>query len=126
MQGNRRQLALKQSHILDDQGVDTDLPKLPGKAGGLGKLTIIEDGVQSNIDPRPELMGNGHQFFNIRETIGGGSSGTKLWATDVNGIGTVVDGGNATGKIFGRGQQFEGPLHIFATPGSTIRKLCLP
>jgi hypothetical protein len=106
MQGDRWQGTFEKAHILNDKGIDTDFPELPGKPDRLGEFSVIKDGVESDIDPRPEPMGGGYQLFDIFKAIGGSSPGAELWATDVNGIGTVLDGGKATGKIFGGCQQF--------------------
>jgi hypothetical protein len=101
MQGKRRQGAFEKAHVLNNEGIDTNFPELPGKTHCLGEFTVIEDGIESDIHPRSNPVGGGDQFFDIRKAIGSGSPGAELWSTNVNGIGTVIDGGKATGKIFG-------------------------
>ena len=106
MQGDGRQLRFEQPDILDDQGVDTEAIQLVTEPCGTLELAIVKNGIESNIDPCPKLMGVGDQLFDIGQAVARGGPGAKLRATDVDGIGTMIDGADTTGKIFGRGKEF--------------------
>ena len=44
--------------------------------------------------------------FNVLDAIGGFLAGTEVGTTDVDGVGTMVDGGHAHLSIFGGRKQF--------------------
>ena len=53
-------------------------------------------------------MGIATQRADVVHRIAGGSPCAEARSTDIDSVGTVVDGGDATFQILGRSQQFEG------------------
>jgi hypothetical protein len=68
------------------------------------QFSIVKDGIESYVDLCPELMSMRDQMGNIRQAVGRGSPGTKLWPTNIDCIGAMIYGTDTADKIFGRSQ----------------------
>ena len=82
---------VEQSSILDNKHIDTGMIEIPGKASGLGNLTVKEDSVESHMDPHAESMRIGDNLFYIRQRIGGGLARTKLRRTYIYSVSPVIN-----------------------------------
>ena len=68
------------------------------------KLIIIDNGVDGDIDLSAKRMGVVTELANIIDTIANSCTGAKTGGSDINGIGTMIDGGDAIFKILSRGK----------------------
>ncbi len=106
MERDRRQVALEQAHVLDDQGIGAGIPYAMGEGGRLVEFGIGEEGVEGDIDPGEITVGVPRQALDGGEVIAGGGPGAKARRPDIDGVGAVIDGGDAAAEIPGRGEQF--------------------
>ena len=72
-----------------------------------GELLLVDNGVDSDVDAGPKPVGMGAERGDVGQRIAGGGPRTKVFGTDVDGVGPVVDGGQAAGQVPGRSQEFE-------------------
>ncbi|WP_306547617.1 hypothetical protein [Desulfobulbus sp.] len=106
MERNGRQVGLQQPHILDNEGVNAHLIQLTAEFHRLIKLIVVQEGVQCNIRFGVKLMRISRQLFDIGKTVGCGGPGAEQRTADIDGVGAVVNGGDAAGEVFGRRQEF--------------------
>ena len=107
MQGNRWQIELQQSHILDDQGIRTRFIQLMSQLLGHGQFIILQQGIEGDIDMGPEAVGKAAQLLDILHAISGCRPSTKGRPADIDRIGTVADRLNAGLQIFSRSQKLQ-------------------
>ena len=99
MERDGGEIHAQQGGVLHDEGIDTEAVEVPDETFGGGELVVVEDGVDSDVDADTEGVGIFHQVADVVERIAGGGTGTEARSTDIDGIGTMVNGGNATGKV---------------------------
>ena len=107
MQLDGWQVALQQSEVLDEQGVDADVVELVDEFYGRVDLVVEEQGVDGHKDLGTIEMGVVYQGLDILEGVGGGGTGAVGGGADIEGVGAVVDGLAAEVQILGRGEQFQ-------------------
>jgi hypothetical protein len=101
------QVEFKQAHVLDDQGVGAGFVELADQGGGAVELGIVEDGVAGDEDPRPEAMGMACQALDVGHRVLGIGPRAEGRASDVDGVGAVIDRLDADVRSAGRGEEFE-------------------
>jgi hypothetical protein len=101
------QIHFEQSHILHDQRIGPCFVSLPGHLAGPVEFVIAQDGVEGDKHFGIEAMGVAAEAFDIGQRIASIGTGTKGRATDINGVGTMVDGFNAEIGVLGRRKEFE-------------------
>ena len=89
---NRREMALEEAHVLDDEGVGAGLVKVVREPLRLAELVIREDGVERHVDLRPEYMRAGGELLNVRKGISGAAPRAEGGASDVDRVGSRRDG----------------------------------
>ena len=105
--GKMLAVAGKESHILHQNGIDTYLRQLVEQAVGSFQLIVVNYGVDRDIDLRLKLMGIAAELGNVGHAVAGIGACTKAWGSDVNSVGTMVNGCLAALQILGWRQQFE-------------------
>ena len=106
--GERRE----QCHILNEDGIYPTLLQLVEQLAGGLQLVVVDDGVDGDIDLSLELMGVAAQLGNIGHAVASSSTGTEALRTNIDSIGTVVDGSLTTLQVLSRSQQFEFSHHL--------------
>ena len=96
-----------QGHVLNKNGIHTCVAERLQQVSDLVEFMLIDDGVDRDIDPGAEAMGILAQRLDVADAVAGGSPGTKLRGTDIDGIGTMVNGSHATFQVPGRCQQLK-------------------
>ena len=119
MQANRRQIHAQDTHILDNQSIDTNPVKFVNHFLCSLQFTIIQNSIQGHKYPAIIAVGIFHQSCNILQTVGGCFAGTECRRTDIYGICPIINGSNSYTQVFCRRQQFHS-LHIFSYRISTI------
>ena len=92
---------LQQAHILHQDGVNAYPGQLINQFLRLVELMIVNDGVERNINFGTKLMSIITKLANIVDAVAYGCTGAKLGRTDINGIGTMIDGSYAASQILG-------------------------
>ena len=93
---------LQQGHVLCQYGIDTGVGE-PAQQFACGRqFVFVNDGVHRYVHARAELVGVAAKLRNVADAVAGGGTCSSAFRTYVNGIGSVVDGSNATLKIFCR------------------------
>ena len=110
-QGDGRQVAFQQAHVLDDDGVDAQLVELVDQAHGLGQLVVVEQRVDGDVHPRPVGVGVLHQRGDVVQRVADPGPRAKARRADVDGVGAAVDGRDAARQVSGRCQQFYSLFH---------------
>ena len=100
-------IARQESHILNENSIDTNLGELVEQAVGVVQLLVVDDGIDGDVDLGPKRMGKAAEFGNIGHAVARSSARTKSRSADVDGIRTVIDGGFAAFQVLGRSQQFK-------------------
>lgn len=95
-------IASKEGGILDDEDIHADVVELPCDGASVGNLIVEKEGIESHVDTRAESVGMAHEGGDIVDSIGSCFASSKLRRTDVDGIGSVVNGRDAALKILGR------------------------
>ena len=93
---------LQQGHVLHDEGVDAGVPAVERDLAGRFQLTVVEQGVQSDIDLSVEQGRMAAQPFDVGDGIAGLLAGSEGRAPDIYGIRPMVDGGDAHLRVLGR------------------------
>ena len=101
------QVDLQEAHVLDDERIGTRLVHLPGHAARCLQLIIAQDGVERDENAGVEAVRVCNQALQIADVIARAGTGAKGGATDVHGIGAVVDGLDADVGVAGGGEQFD-------------------
>ena len=107
VEGNGGQIHLENAHVLHKDGMDSCLIQTPNELAGSLQLIVIDNRIDRDKDLHAKGTGIVAELANISNGIAHGSTCTKTLGTDVDSIGTVVNSGNATLEILGRGQQFQ-------------------
>ena len=98
---------LKNGHILHQYGIDTSLMQVVQQLAGVVKFIVIEDGVDRHIDLDSKGTGIVAELSYVVNTVACSRTCTEAGGSDINGVGTMVDGRDATRKVLGRSQQFK-------------------
>ena len=93
--------------ILDDEGVHAGIGEFLQKPPGLRDLLLIDQGVESHVDPGAEPVRIGAQFPDVLHRIPRRLARPEGRAGDIHGIGAAVDGGPADFRRAGGGEEFE-------------------
>ena len=81
---------------------------MPNQLAGVFEFVFVDDGVHRDIHLGCKAVGIGSEANDVFDRIARRSTRTEPQGTDVDGIGSVVDGRHAALQIFGWSQQFEG------------------
>ena len=95
------------SHVLHEDGIDAHCGKLVDQCANLLQLTVIDDGVDRHIDLGEKAVGIVTQHPDVVERVACRRTGAILRRTDIDGIGSMVDGRHPTRKVAGRCEQFK-------------------
>ena len=106
MEGNGGQVKFEEFHVLNNEGIHTSVPAVVSHLSGSFQLIVIQQSVQRNIHFRIKQSRMTAKFFNVLNRVRGLFAGTKVGASDIDGIRAVVDGGHAHLTILGRRKQF--------------------
>ena len=93
--------------VLADDGIDSCGEEFVGETYGLRQLVGVEEGVESGVDFDTKGV---CVLYDLTYVVGGIACGcpcTEAMGSDVDGIGSVVDGGNGGLFVFGRGKEFD-------------------
>ena len=97
----------KRRHVLHEEGIDANLGKLGNELLGGIKLVVIYNGIDGDIDLRAKKMGKVAQGMDVGDAVACRGTRAKVVGTDIHGIGTVTNGGNAALKVLGWRQEFQ-------------------
>ena len=109
----------KNAHVLHEDGIHAGVGQAVDQLLRSLHLIVVDNGVDRYIHLGPKPMGITAQLTNIVHRIAGSHTGTEALCSDVDGIGSMLDGSYAAFQILGRGQQFNG-LHLFGMLKITI------
>ena len=98
---------IEQGHILHQHRIHANLRQLANQLTSRFQLIIENNGVYGNVDLSTILMSILAQAGNVLNTIAGSCPRPKTMCTNVDSIGTMINGGNTAFQILGRRQQFE-------------------
>ena len=107
MKGYRWTIHAQNAHVLHEDGIDTGIPEVGQQPTGVVELIVVDYGIDRDVDFGPKLMGIAAQLADVIDAVACCHTGTKTAGTDVDGVGPVVDGSNATLQVLGRCQQFK-------------------
>ena len=93
---------LTHAHILHQDSINMRLGQLLKQQAGISQFIVIDNGVHRDIDACTILMSILTERADIVHTITHGSTRTKTRGADIHGIGTMVNGSNATLQVLGR------------------------
>ena len=96
-----------QTHVLQQQGVHSCLAQLLCERQRVVHLAVVDDGVERDIDLGVKAMRILTQPADVVDRVAGCSAGAEACGTDIHGIGSAVDGCDATFQVLGGSQQFE-------------------
>ena len=105
MELDGRQVAFQQAEVLDDGGIDSGVVELVEHADGILYLVVEEECVDGGKDACVVEVGVLCQPLDVRKGVAGGFAGTESRGTDVDGVGTVVDGFASLVVVFGGGEE---------------------
>jgi hypothetical protein len=108
VQLDRGQVELQQAHVLHDQRVHPGVVQLPDLLAGAFQLVVAQDGVERGEHLGVVAVGVLCQAGNVLHRIAGVGARPERRPTDVDGIGTVVDGLDADVGGLGGCEQFKG------------------
>ncbi len=97
------------AHILQQQGIHTNLVEFYYHLERILQFLLIDDGVHRDMHLGSILMGILAKLPDVVQRIAGGRARTETRRTDVHGIRTMVDSSDAALQILGRSQQFQCP-----------------
>ena len=92
-------------HILHNQRIDTRLDKGLGLTLRIVELGIEEQRVAGCIDLRTKTMGILHNTGNILDAVTCGIASAKTRRSDIDGIGSAINGIDGRKVVFGRRKQ---------------------
>lgn len=95
-------------HVLHDQHVDAGLRRVKGERPGAGKLLVGKERVERHEDARVVAVGVVCEPRNVLHRVAGGLAGSEGGAADVDGVGAVVDRGDAGLGVARRREEFKG------------------
>ncbi len=91
VQGDRRQIHLRESHVLHDQRIHPRLISLPGALPGRLQLVVEQQRVHRHIHPGPEPMRIGGQLGDLLHAIPRRTPCPEPLCPDIHGIGSRPD-----------------------------------
>ena len=94
---------MKNSHVLHEDGIDANLSQLLKQLADILKFMIIENGIHRDIDLRTEGVRIITETMDVIDCITHGSTGSKTRGSDIDSIGTVINGCHAALQILCRG-----------------------
>lgn len=103
--------AREQTHVLDKDGINTDVVEVSNKTQRILHLIVIDEGVDSDVDGGAKLVGIGTELGNVVKTIASSLSCTKTGCANIDGVSTMVYCSHSTSQILGRGEEFY-RLHV--------------
>ena len=106
MKGNGRQLHAKQSHVLNENGVDTGLVELMDEPLGSGEFVVVDNRIDGDEHLSGKAVGMLAELTDVVDAVACCRTGPKALSTNVDGISTMIDGCHAALQILGRCQQF--------------------
>ena len=106
-EGDRGEIQLEQTHILDNQTIGPQLKDLPDDLKGLGEFPVRQDGIERHVHPGVIEVRMVDQAGHVRDADPGIGPGTEFRRADIDGICPVIDGGHADFGVACRRQQFE-------------------
>ena len=98
---------LQNGHVLNEDGVNTGIRQFGKQLTGCFQLIVVYDGVDGDIDLRRKLMGVKTELADVVDGIACRHAGTEARRADIDGVGTMIDGCQATLQILGGRQQFK-------------------
>ena len=101
MKRDGRQVELEQLHILHNQCIDASIPTVVDQLSGTLQLIFVKQSVQRHIHLGIIQGRMAAEAFNVLDAIASLLAGAEVGATDINGIGTMVDGGYAYLGVLG-------------------------
>ena len=96
-----RQIHPPQRHVLHDQGVHPGGDQLPGLPLGFGQLAVIEQRIERSMHPYTVLMGILYRSGDLLRRIARRVARTEAGASDIEGVGAVIDRSDGRLQIFG-------------------------
>ena len=96
-----RQIHPPQRHVLHDQGVHPSGDQLPGLPLGFGQLAVIEQRIERSMHPYTVLMGILYRPGDLLGRIARRVARTEAGASDIEGVGAVIDRSDGRLQIFG-------------------------
>ena len=120
VQLDRRQIEFEQPHVLDDQCIGAGFVNFPGQLAGFFKLIVAQDGVERDENLCPEAMCKIAQASDFGDIVASAIAGAESRATDIDGVGPVLDGFDAEIGVFGRREEFERVLN--SSHGALVRE----
>ena len=106
MERDGRQVELEQPQVLHDERVGPCAVQLPRHLPGLLQLVVVEDGVESHVDPRAEEVGIRGEALDVGHGVSRGGPGAEPRPAYVDGVGAVADGLDARIGVARRGKEF--------------------
>ena len=107
MQFDWRHIGIEESHILNDEGVDSGVIEIPSELACRLDLGIGEKSVHGDVDAGTINMSQTDDITDVVDAIGGGMPSTETRGADIDGIGAMQDGGACALKILGWCKQFD-------------------
>ena len=102
-----RKRSIEQPHVLNEHGIDVGRCQLGKQLAGGAELCVEDNGVDRDIDLDPKLMGIAAQLMDVVDTVARRGTCTEARRTDVDGIGTMVDGRHSALQVLGGGQKLK-------------------
>lgn len=94
----------KNLHVLHEDGIDTGLIELPDETFGLGEFVGMQEGVDCDKDFHGIAVGIVAELTNVIDRVTGSDTSTKTRSSDIDSIGTMINGCDTTLQILGGGQ----------------------
>ena len=94
---------VEQCHILDENGIHSDVGKLAKETTGGIEFVVVNDCIDSDIHLGTKCVSIATEFSNVVERVACGSTRPKSLGTDIHGISAMVDGSLATLHVACRG-----------------------
>ncbi len=95
------------AHVLHEDGVDACFLQVTQKLAGGIELSIVKDGVNSDVDTHSVRMGILAKLADVIGTVANSSASSELAGTDVHGISSMIYGSHSALQILGGCQQFQ-------------------
>ena len=107
VQLDRWQVEFQQTHVLDDQRIDTGVVELPDLLPRRFQFVVAQNRVERDEHARVEAVRVPHQSRNVGHLVGGRGTRAERGTADVNGVGAVVDGFDADIGVARGREQFK-------------------
>ena len=106
MQCYRRKVKARDTHILYDQGIYTGTIQFPYHFLRFRKFLVIQDCIYCDIYTCVIQMCMLHQSLDVFYGIASSGTCAETWCTDIDCIGTMIDGLDSAFKILCRSKKF--------------------